>query len=63
MVQAPFFEGLHDSQRIPDGPVSEEGACTSIKTPSGRDDAVLLLEKYAATPRFGGRRLAYRRYA
>jgi hypothetical protein len=31
MVQAPFFEGLFDTQRIPDGPVSREGACTSIK--------------------------------
>lgn len=33
MVQAPFFEGLHGSQRIPDGPASTEGACTSIKPP------------------------------
>lgn len=59
MVQAPFFEGLHGSQRIPDGPVSTEGACTNINTQELTGHTVLLLEKYGAARRFGGPQFSF----
>ena len=44
MVQAPFFEGLVTS-KIPDGPVSMEGACNSINLIQPDRETAVVLEK------------------